>query len=142
MPPMTPPSIPPRFERLCEIGVEDEPEPDTVGEEVEDEPYPDPAGEKVGDELYPDAVGEKVDNEPDPDAVEEKVDDESDPDAAGEKMGDEPYSDAVGERVVCETSDITTVGVPVTSGLSERYKKMCVCGQNQSVSHHLRLPPP
>ena len=82
-PPMTPPSIPLRFELVCEVG---------------DEPDPDAVCERVGDELDPDAVCERVDDEPDPDAVGDKVD--------------------------CNV--LVIVVPPITSGVSERHKKMRV----------------
>jgi hypothetical protein len=57
MPPMTLPSILLRFE-LCEVEVDDEPDPDGVCEKVDDEPDLDAVGEKVNDELDVNDVGE------------------------------------------------------------------------------------
>ena len=52
-PPMMPPSILPRFGLVCEIEVDDGPDPDGVGEEVSDEPDPDAVGEKVVGKVPP-----------------------------------------------------------------------------------------
>ena len=55
---MTPPSILRRFELVCEVEVDGEPDPDAVGEKVNNDADLDSVGEKVGDEPDPDAVGE------------------------------------------------------------------------------------
>jgi hypothetical protein len=58
MPPITPPSISPRFELVREVEVDDETDPDAVGEKVDNEPDLDAVGEKVDDELDANGVGE------------------------------------------------------------------------------------
>jgi hypothetical protein len=58
MPPMMLPSISLRFELVCEVEVDDEPDPDAVCEKVDNEPDLNVVGEKVGDELDANDVGE------------------------------------------------------------------------------------